>query len=585
VANYFSEGKITQQGKDMKKQNLIFIIFFLGLFFALAGKAQAACTWVGNTGTTASCFQADIASCLAEAATKSGDVVVKIKTGDCTSSPAVNGTILNMASNWAGTKITVQGENSCTLNAAGQPSSCPTKISGRGFDILGISGKQFIFQDLEIKNCADAYIVNSGQGYFRINGTAQDWRLTRLFFNTPTSKQIGVGMGSGGRTYGLIDHNRVTGGGNSNFFLHTRVMGDEYNAWAEGLQSGTSKSIFMEANIIEVSDGVVGAIYDSEAGGKAVIRYNTFKNAYIASHDVNDRATRGAEIYNNTFTVDPTVANYGSRFVGVRGGQWIVYNNNFTTASPNQFYTMGNDTHSGIGLTYYPACNDAHNDPWNAYCDSNSHLVCIGDGLSFSTCTQNQKYAGTACNNHPANCIEMNTPGNGGRPCRDQTGYNHLLQPEPSLFWNNKRDGVHYPPAVYDSGAKAECNQVTGTYVQNNFIRLGYEYCDNATTMPASCNGIATTYTAYTCPHPLTGLTGICDSNVAGTGGYNIQNTCTTKGDLDCNTKFDAYDISSMINIILKLNPTQEEISKGDMNTDNKIDSQDLNTLINEVLK
>jgi hypothetical protein len=32
----------------------------------------------------------------------------------------------------------------------------------------------------------------------------------------------------------------------------------------------------------------------------------------------------------------------------------------------------------------------------------------------------------------------------------------------------------------------------------------------------------------YQCPHPLAGLTGTCDSNVAGTGGYNVGGADTT---------------------------------------------------------
>jgi len=63
-----------------------------------------------------------------------------------------------------------------------------------------------------------------------------------------------------------------------------------------------------------------------------------------------------------------------------------------------------------------------------------------------------------------------------------------------------------------------------------------------------------------------------------------IDNTCPTKGDFNCNG-FEAYDISTMINIILKSNPTPEEKSKADMNNDNLVNSLDLNALITEVLK
>jgi len=35
-------------------------------------------------------------------------------------------------------------------------------------------------------------------------------------------------------------------------------------------------------------------------------------------------------------------------------------------------------------------------------------------------------------------------------------------------------------------------------------------------------------YTPYTCPHPLTGLTGTCDPTLAGISGYNISSEDTT---------------------------------------------------------
>jgi hypothetical protein len=57
------------------------------------------------------------------------------------------------------------------------------------------------------------------------------------------------------------------------------------------------------------------------------------------------------------------------------------------------------------------------------------------------------------------------------------------------------------------------------------YIVSDRDYCVSAVTMPATCNGVETSYTPYTCPHPLTEALGSCDSALAGGSGYNSVNT------------------------------------------------------------
>jgi hypothetical protein len=65
-----------------------------------------------------------------------------------------------------------------------------------------------------------------------------------------------------------------------------------------------------------------------------------------------------------------------------------------------------------------------------------------------------------------------------------------------------------------------------GTYTDKN----GLLWPMGAGTMTASPSGDNKyyPYIPFTCPHPLTGYTGSCDSSIAGTGGYNINGQDTT---------------------------------------------------------
>ena len=70
----------------------------------------------------------------------------------------------------------------------------------------------------------------------------------------------------------------------------------------------------------------------------------------------------------------------------------------------------------------------------------------------------------------------------------------------------------------------------------------------------------------------------------AGAHEYGATPACTTPGDFDCNTKFEATDIQTMINIILGIEKDSAKISQADINNTKTVDAQDLQILINKVL-
>ena len=128
---------------------------------------------------------------------------------------------------------------------------------------------------------------------------------------------------------------------------------------------------------------------------------------------------------------------------------------------------------------------------WTNKCSSSLSAVkgFLGADATYSdsTCT-----SGTGCE-----YIDDLYGDGKGWPCRDQIGRGTLQVDAPMLFWNNTISfaggaAVSATPHVY-SCASAD-------------VQADRDYCQHATTMPASCNGVTTTYESYTYPHPLLGI-------------------------------------------------------------------------------
>lgn len=324
--------------------------------------------------------------------------------------------------------------------------------------------------------------------------------------------------------------------------------GDE---WAADSNLGGADFLFVEGNTVVIGAPAAGSAFvDGRSGNRYVARYNSLQNQMMTHHAAeiaHDRGARAFEYYNNFvhFTQDYSQA----AWYPIRGGTGVIYNNRVQTYRFSS--TWPNDQPMSITEPRLTVSGMAGRDPWENACDGSAGKFCLG-GPPMA-CTQDADCTGTV-NGFAVTgpCVNIDGgEGGTGYPCRDQWGRGKdnattgVQASEPVLSWNNKYCKTY--PTV-----GGVCDAETGTlfaqYPNTAYIQRGRDYCDMicvggtdagkgcavdgectgggtcavATTKPMVCNGVTLSYTAYTCPHPLTGYTGSCSSTTAGTAGYNI---------------------------------------------------------------
>ncbi len=450
----------------------LFIILTLSGVLFFAKDSLAACSWSGNTGAVASPYSAtEVQDCITGAngaSAKTGDVIVLIPNSTASWSSAVTA---NMRSGFAGvTSLTLRGQNDCTLDVNGRPTACGTNIANFAINYTGKEGKGFRVAHLKI----------TGTSANSIDGDGKSWRFDHLLFESVTSgngRTFWINKGTAGWiTAGVIDssyfHNHNT------ILVHYQPSADGGNAdWMGPLDLGTADAFYIENNkIYDDAMNVSNGITDSNGSGKFVIRYNDIHNTYIFAHDaivINYRGVRKWEIYNNHFSYD---ANGNCWVAQLRGGTGVFFNN--TIDDPN-----GVLCGTGIQLTIYRTY-EAGGPPWGPLCSNSSGKAILDTASNYpQTCT-----SGTGCIN-----IDGSSSNPNGYPCRDQAGFegNNPQTSRPFLFWNNSFKGSTTNNIPDIAGTSA-------TYIVKN-----RDYCVGVTAMPASCNGVTTTYAPYTYPHPL----------------------------------------------------------------------------------
>ena len=189
------------------------------------------------------------------------------------------------------------------------------------------------------------------------------------------------------------------------------------------------------------------------------------------------RSCRKWETYENTF--ETTYASGQCGYVGIRGGTGVVFNNTFKNP---------NDCDPIIVALYRTYQQES--DPWDALCSNSSGKACLNTTSTYPKGCSSDADCGGGANS----CIALDGPSSNpsGYPCRDQFGWdgNAPQVTHPALFWNNKfGSGANAPPKINSGGS---------------YISQSRDYCVSTTDMPTSCNGVTTTYTPYTYPHPLT---------------------------------------------------------------------------------
>jgi hypothetical protein len=493
-------------------KNLLLIICFL--FVSVNAFADA-------TFTAASCSETDIKSKLTEASSSSGVVVVNIPGGSETCIHTNKSAIpVNMVSGFANvTSLIIQGDNPTTIdNSAefnyGRPNtfivtaSLNKKIRITGFKFTGSSG---------VYITGNTSPVSPNTGGFRIDHNIWD--------NQTTTNGRGIFIAGTGKTWGVIDSNTIDW--NYQFSNVTGASTSYYGgnvAWNGSNPLGTAAAVYFEGNTATNHNLYNWMFVDTDSGASVVTRYNTLVNFHVMGHDNASQAVRGQqtwEHYNNDVT-----SNYGSdgssmSVINALGGSGVIFNNIIRRTSATYAFAFPGTKGIALRGSRLGSCaGAARTAPWTFDTDCNSNTpryLCFGTHAGVGT-TSCDPESPTACNSNPSEC--QRTDGTGvtgaaGYPCRDQIGVDNNLNPRPALLWNNTFIRATNAP-VQAVAEVASCAA--------NYIVKDRDYCEHASTMPATCNDVETTYTAYTCPHPLAdpSAQGDCTTSTAGETGYTL---------------------------------------------------------------
>jgi hypothetical protein len=409
----------------------------------------------------------DINAAISSAA--DGDMVQLIGSGSATwtnaikINKAISLTVMNGTTGaWAGNNragtnfpITVTSNASTFIAVITADSKPSVRISG--FRFQGGSSSPYVIT-------IDGDGLGDGNGAYRIDNNWFDH-----VGGTGQSAVIQVD-GSSGELTGVIDNNIFDNPAYDAYSVRIREtsIGSSaacygYDAWQRPLTFGSDRFNFIEDNLFSASSEYQRHSVSSDgAGGKYVVRHNIFVSTvspgtvtphgtalatdYIDAHGDGTQGlgtgSRGGEIYGNTFL---GVSSAVHQNIGLRGGEWLVYDNTFTT--------LGGAA-SPIHLTEMRA---SATDCWEVQ--------------SPSQCWQGVPQCATA------------SMFNGAYPLPGQI--------RNTFVWNNTYNGTTYSPVVDQTN-----------YVQT-YIAPNRDYWVTSDLAAAKSSGLNAGYAPFTYPHPL----------------------------------------------------------------------------------
>ena len=323
----------------INKTKILFLLILFFSIFGLAKNAWAECSGSSPTWTTTPDY-ASVSSCVSQAS--DGDTI-NILTGTETWSSTLS---------WTGKALKLIGAGvSNTIITLGTQSPVieTDNISGVAGNAVRISGIRF-----NSANPINIWILLKGQG----------WRVDHCYFYNSSGASAyfvyAEGSNSGGvQPFGLADNNYFYEGRN---YVHGAGATSSMNAaWADNSSIGTANAVYYEDNTYyRISSG--GVFNDASSGAKWVMRYNTLiGNDEIFTHSLqaqDSRGTRSWEVYGNSSN------NPFSKFIPLRGGTGMVYNNYVTNSSGT--YTIAYDNTRNIPGDCVSGCGT-----WG-YCDGTS---------------------------------------------------------------------------------------------------------------------------------------------------------------------------------------------------------------------
>ena len=431
--------------------------------FLLWENVEAACTGASPTWTTTPDYES-VSACVAGAT--AGDTI-NISAGSVAWGSTLNITkSVNLIG--AGSDQTIITASSSTLTTISINLSAEVafRLSGIKFTGLGYSP------------------------WMLIKGLSKLWRIDHNVFEaSEPKKQIYVQDNLCNNT-GLFDSNTFKNVG-IEFVGTSRSASNTY--WTCESQWGKDSAVFIENNSFtyDVTSPMKNCI-DSNNGARAVIRYNTFQDVYIMAHSACDgetyqnRGTRSYEVYNNLFTRTSNDA-WGYWF-SLRSGSALVFNNSITNwTNPNDDVGMDNRRSWG-----------------DSYCTGSTWGSCDGTSL-----------------------VDGNF-GSSGYACLDQIGRGKAATSDPT-------DNSGYSPSpwqalepvyAWNNGSSSLISSYNNSGNQPQHIVENRDFYNASSMSDAKTKGLVANYAPYDCPHPLVGA-GSCDSDVAGTEGYNATSEDT----------------------------------------------------------
>jgi hypothetical protein len=493
--------------RNLTKTISTIVIILVGLF--ISQNTFAACNWSGNTCYVTTCEFSSLATDIAEVKTnelgKQGVVTIQCPTENITQTTDLR---FSMTSEYSGiTGLIIRGNGVLPISGG---STGLTIWKDRSIRAEVATGKNIRFSNITYTGTpnGDNWMYLS---FIHIVAPSAlphtgKYRIDHITFVEPALMGESNAFRIPSNFYGVIDS--CTGTVNNQFAGFGGPVSGEYGnaTWNDGVSLGSSDAHYLENNIMAYNntqnlDDIRMFADSSEHGGRVVVRYNTLHNFYIGGHDPGT-APRGAlqyEIYNNTLVTD---GGYVSGLLKLRGGTGVAFNNRIdhtlntpfaAGASSGIFMLNWRDT-AVLSSTTFWGTNLTKCDP------ASTEKACLGKGATWAKdgCTTEEHCGGTT--GVTSYCLRVDGGGSVEThpQCRDQIGTGDNLSPQsskPFLLWNNqvrKASGAWNDSPVYIMSG-------TTSIVKNR------DYCEHSTTMPASCNGVTTSYTPYTYPHPLRG--------------------------------------------------------------------------------
>ncbi len=344
-----NEWRLWRASKRIVRKIILLLVSTLSLAVC-ASPADAA------TITAASCSYSDVNT--AVNITASINDTVLIPDGSC--SWATGLIVTNKP-------LTIRGQNDCTLDGNGVPTSCPTTItntSGANLMLITTTSTGGYLHRVSSLDIGTTGACGSGddRGQIHTRGNSNSLRIDHIKFGTDGCLKLKFHE----YVRGVVDHNLIPNNNDFGAITQHGKWAGIYTAtdWANGLGEGSFSNasnfggevLVFEDNTFSRGGGTYVYATDDHTGARNVYRKNRFNNVVMANHGFEtggaDYGVRQWEVYNNTFTwTDPAT----STLTHSRGGTAIIFGNT-GTGSFDQIYDMSHYREKSDNRGFAPVC-------------------------------------------------------------------------------------------------------------------------------------------------------------------------------------------------------------------------------------